>query len=529
MTRTTIFIRKWTMLIHRWMGIAFCLLFIAWFISGIVMMYYPYPRVSAEDRLERTKALDGERIAVSPAEAYRAVTAPDNVMQMSLAMVDDRPVYHFLIGRDRKTVYADSGELLQAAPQDVARRVASLWVGKPGEAASVEGPIVEPDQWTVPQGTMAYKPFWKFTWPSGDQVYVSLKTGQVVQYTTTQARWGAWFGAVPHWIYFTPLRANPVLWNQTVVWLSGAGTVMTLLGLVAGLWLYSPSKRYRTVEGRTSVPFKGQKRWHVILGLLFGLVTCTWIFSGMMSMSPFPGLRDKGRIPDVEAVLRGGKLNALAFQAKLPQQALSECEGLAVAQIDFTTIDGVATYLAYAPGNVSRIVPVSGPALAELPLAEISRIVQRAAQPHSVVELQQIHEYETYYVDRKNRRPLPVYRVRLNDPAEALYYIDAKTARVVQSYGPGSRWNRWLYHGLHSFDLPLLYKYRPAWDIVVLGLMLGGTWLCVTSLVIAWQRLRQKSARWRKQSRKRLLNPSASSASAGTVVLPRSPAISDGD
>jgi hypothetical protein len=72
--------------------------------------------------------------------------------------------------------------------------------------------------------------------------------------------------------------------------------------------------------------------------------------------------------------------------------------------------------------------------------------------------------------------------------------VDFRTGRVVASYGSGGRWNRWLYHGLHSFDLPWLYQYRPAWDVAVLFLMLGGTGLCVTSVVIAWRRLRRKAA-----------------------------------
>jgi hypothetical protein len=51
------------------------------------------------------------------------------------------------------------------------------------------------------------------------------------------------------------------------------------------------------------------------------------------------------------------------------------------------------------------------------------------------------------------------------------------------------------YHGLHSLDFPWLYNYRPAWDIVVMTFMLGGTALCVTSLVLAWRVLGRKLAR----------------------------------
>ena len=52
--------------------------------------------------------------------------------------------------------------------------------------------------------------------------------------------------------------------------------------------------------------------------------------------------------------------------------------------------------------------------------------------------------------------------------------------------------SRWLYHGLHSLDFPWLYNYRPLWDIVVITLMLGGTAVCVTSLMLAWKVLVRK-------------------------------------
>jgi hypothetical protein len=54
--------------------------------------------------------------------------------------------------------------------------------------------------------------------------------------------------------------------------------------------------------------------------------------------------------------------------------------------------------------------------------------------------------------------------------------------------------SRWLYHGLHSLDFPWLYNYRPLWDIVVITFMIGGTALCVTSLILAWRVLGRKLA-----------------------------------
>ena len=106
------------------------------------------------------------------------------------------------------------------------------------------------------------KPLWKYSWPNGDQVYISEATGEVVQYTTTASRLGAYVGAIPHWLYFTPLRKNGPQWSRVVIWSSGIGTVAAILGIVIGIWMYSPRKRYRYQGAPTSIPYRGQKRWH---------------------------------------------------------------------------------------------------------------------------------------------------------------------------------------------------------------------------------------------------------------------------
>ena len=38
--------------VHRWLGVALCVVFLLWFPSGIGMMYWDYPAVSDGDRLE---------------------------------------------------------------------------------------------------------------------------------------------------------------------------------------------------------------------------------------------------------------------------------------------------------------------------------------------------------------------------------------------------------------------------------------------------------------------------------------------
>jgi hypothetical protein len=313
-------------------------------------------------------------------------------------------------------------------------------------------------------------------------------TGEVVQHTTRASRIAAYFGAIPHWLYFTPLRKHANEWAHFVIWAAGLGTVAALLGITLGVWMYSPSKRFHYKGAPSSIPYAGQKRWHSILGLVFGLVACTWVFSGMLSMEPFPKLQrgQEGPRSRVAAALHGEPIQLREFNAKLPREALAQVDpGFRVKELVVSSFAGEPVYLAAASLNQTRIIPVHGDPAIEFDTSKIIQVMKNAVLPHSLAEARLMTEYDAYYLDRLKQRPLPVIFARVNDDENSTYYVDPKTARIVQSYNSHSRWNRWLYHGLHAIDFPLLYQHRPLWDIVVLILLVGGTSLCVTSLILA--------------------------------------------
>ena len=81
------------------------------------------------------------------------------------------------------------------------------------------------DQWTVTGQYRSLRPLWKFAGADGEVVYVSDISGEVVQHTDCLSRSGSYFGAVPHWIYFTQLRKDAALWSIVAISLSGAGVV----------------------------------------------------------------------------------------------------------------------------------------------------------------------------------------------------------------------------------------------------------------------------------------------------------------
>ena len=224
-------LKRAALFVHRWMGVTFCLLFAWWFLSGIFMMYWDFPEVSEPQRLARAQTLDVSRIARSPQEAYAALGLDQPPGRMVLAMFDGRPVYRFRANGGDQMVYADDAKPVMEFSRDMLARIASAWTGQPAAHARVKA-AKEVDQWTVGGIFRALQPLWKYTWPNGEEVYVSEATGEVAQYTTRGSRLGAYLGPIPHWLYFTPLRKNGRLWSKIVIWLSAVATFVALFGLV---------------------------------------------------------------------------------------------------------------------------------------------------------------------------------------------------------------------------------------------------------------------------------------------------------
>jgi hypothetical protein len=478
--------------VHRWLGVVLCLLFLLWFPSGFVMMYWDYPSVRPADRLAHQTALDPATIKFSPAEAAAKaeIEAPGSIRLTTFA---GRPVYRFGGRGDSAVVYADTGDEQVEVTQDDVATIAQMWSGQSVKAARVESVEIA-DQWTLQDRIRDLQPLWKFSWPDGQQLYVSQASGDVIQYTTSASRIGAYFGAIPHWLYFTPLRRNGPAWNKVVVWSSGIATISAILGMVIGVWIYSPSKRYRHDGAPASIPYYSWKRWHTIIGLIVGTGAVTWAFSGLLSMEPFPERDDRGSRRNQQSIMQAlrGRAPLEKFAAKDPRAALTQLAGLSVKDLELTAIAGEPAYFAtIAPGD-TRIVPLNGEPRHELDSRRIADIVTRAAGPLGGATVHVISQYDRYYLDRNHQAPLPVVLVEMNEPGHSRYYIDPKSARVVGGYSAANFMDRWLYHGLHSMNFPWLYNHRPAWDIVVSGFMLGGTALSVTSLVLAWQVLGRK-------------------------------------
>ena len=91
-------------LVHRWLGILFCLLFAMWFASGIVMHFVPFPSLTEAERIDGLAAIEASPDLRSPAEAAGAVK---DAARVRLLQRDDGPVYLVSSAVRREGVWRD--------------------------------------------------------------------------------------------------------------------------------------------------------------------------------------------------------------------------------------------------------------------------------------------------------------------------------------------------------------------------------------------------------------------------------------
>ena len=210
-------------------------------------------------------------------------------------------------------------------------------------------------------------------------------------------------------------------------------------------------------------------------------------------------------IDKVQLALVGSVWSGQDYEYRSPSAALlSLPQTFRARELELTYISGKPFYLATETPSQTILLPVASGLLETIEPRLLNDAVANAASPYKVVETRLVTQYEIYYVDRERRKRLPALYLRLNDANDSAFYIDLHSGRIVESYGTTARYDRWLYRGLHNFDLPWLYRNRPAWDLLVISMMTGGIFLSITGVVIGSRRIRRKFlAKLRRQRRLR--------------------------
>ncbi|NVM79644.1 hypothetical protein FHW83_005485 [Duganella sp. SG902] len=468
---------------HRWLGIVLGLLVLLWFGSGIVMMYVPYPSLSEQERMQWLMPLDASQIKLSAWDAWQASGEPGIPGVVRLNSVAGRPAYHFKVDGRWTSVWADNGAALQVTGT-IAK--ASAGSAAPGaRAMSVD--VVDLDQWTFGR-VKEHRPLYRVAAvdAAGSVLYVSGRTGELVRDTTRSERAWNWAGSVIHWIYFTPLRTHGQPWRQVVMWSSGAAFLLVMLGMVLGIQRVRLRRRY--AGGRRS-PYRGWQAWHHWLGLGMGTLTLTWLFSGWLSVTPFdwlssPGVTDKDRL-----AFAGGPLEPKDLSLSVAELVRTHT---GLLELEWRRVDGRLYLSAFDRMRRRLFDAASGLVVTSIPEQTLLHAVRATRPDVPLLAAEMLGTGDSYYYSHHAEAAFPVLRVRFKLTDEATFYVDPAQGLLAGYADSNSKWNRWLFNGLHQLDFAAMVRARPAWDIMVASLCVLGAMLSATGLVLGWRRLRKR-------------------------------------
>jgi hypothetical protein len=474
----------WRLLVitHRYLGVTVGLLMLMWFLSGIVMMYVGFPRVTEE---ARTRTLTP--IAWQACCRFEEQLAADDetIVRAQVENLAGVPVLRLQrIGRRDNAIDLAHGAIMridaeqaQAIVLDAAPRI----IGQPARVVATE--YADSDQWTVGR-LFRDRPLYRFEFddPERTHIYVSTTAGQIVHWTTATQRFWNWLGAIPHWIYPTILRSNLVLWSQVVIWTSVLGTFLAVLGIFIGIAQFG-----RGSAGKPS-PYHGLLFWHHMAGLVFGLVTLTWVVSGLVSMNPW-GFLEGRRGGGEQARLQGAPPKWSDVRASLGAMRALPSLSNAVSVVTAPLAGRLHWLATLDNGTVMRLNAAGD--VAALTSAELAQAAQRLAGTAPIAEQGLMQEEDAYYFNGHDLNVmLPAYRVILGDAEATRYYLDATSGALLHRADANGRWHRWLFSGLHRIDFTAWIRARPLWDLIVLPLMLGGIAVAATGVYLAFRRVR---------------------------------------
>jgi PepSY-associated TM region len=468
---------KVLVLLHRWLGVGFCLLFAMWFASGIVMHFVPFPSLTETARFAGLLPIDASRIRHGPDEAADASHVKD-ARRVRLIQRPDGPVY--IVSGGSKPVALHAADLSDAAVTSdrAALDIATTHARQRGietTHAAVAG-AADFDQWSVPNGFDEHRPLYRVALNDADgtELYVSFTTGEVVLGTTRFERVWNYAGSVIHWIYPTILRSNWRAWDISVWTLSFVALIAAVTGVVLGVIKLKISR-----HGVRS-PFRGWHAWHHILGLVTATFLMTWIFSGWLSMD-HGLLFSRGRLSDAEAAALSHPPDwAVVRGNRVPiSSAIKEVEWFAF---------GDRFYRRERTGLASQLLTVVDPGSSRsrpsLTAEEAAGLVQRIA-PNCA---------SPFVVSRDDDYPIassvpdaPVYRSICGD---IWFQIDGATGAMLERLDGSRRVYRWVYTALHTLDFPILMAHPLLRSGLIVVLCAIGFGFSLTGVVIGWRRLR---------------------------------------
>ena len=465
-------------LFHRWVGVVLCLMFAAWFATGAMMVFVAFPALPDADRAAHGERIVAGQIALAPHAASGWLGDPGDLRLVSRA---GQAAYVGTRQGHTVALSATDGGVLAPLDATQAAKVASAFAQ--ARAASVSGPF-DYDQWIVHQQFDPLRPFYRVRLAGDDglDLYVSSRTGEVVQRTRRLERAANWVGSVVHWVYYVPLRRSFAAWDWTV-WI---GALLGLASVSAGLTLgVRATLKMRRNPRPSPSPFRGLLRWHHLLGLAAGLFVFAWIGSGWLSMDHARLFSSGEASPAQASAYRGprGSADAALGQAEVREAAQG------ATRIEFGQVAGCEV-AASVGARMRRTLAACSQGLrrgADLPHDLIVAALQAAWPQARIGALSPRHADSPYA--KAEGLPDGALQASVEAPQPFSVFIHPATGKLLVVMDRSRAAYAWLYYMVHTYNYPGLSD-RPVLRITILLVPLAlGFAFSVTGLLSARRRL----------------------------------------
>lgn len=482
--------------LHRVLGTLLSALFLVWFLSAFVMMYHGFPQVTTTEKQAKQQVLTCALPALD--EVAHRLPPDEKVRSVRVDRYLGQTIFHIRTAEGEYHLPADSADTLPIIDAARIYQVATLWCQAPVERIDTLSRL---DQW-IPFGHLRKEfPIYQFHFddPEQHQLYIGSLSGEVLQYTSRDERFWAWLGAIPHWVYFTWLRQDAQLWSITLITLSAIGCLMTLAGLWVGVHTW---RRSRKGKAQFSPYRKRWYHWHYVTGIVFGLTVFTFTFSGLMSLADIPAWVSK---PVLEKnPTRELKKGFALDKYKLDYRQLST-HYPDIRSVEWSNFRSTPYYVVKRATETLYIdASDSLPRPLKLAETQVVKAIRAIHGDSSTLHTTLLTEFETDYRDmsrmRRGQSQLPVWKVVVDDADHSSYYIHPQTG-TVKYVNTTSRWKYWTYTALHRLRVQGLNSSATLRKSVLWVLLLGGTVVSLSGLVLGLRYIRRKLIlarnRWR--------------------------------
>ncbi len=450
------------------------LMCLIWFLTGIVLIFTGYPHASREKRFLHLETFSPQEI--------QNIQAPDSSFKGSVELEKylGQSVYRVSSGRKTQKVYnAQTLEPIKTFTIEQADQLSMSYTQSTSHKILISNQL---DQWVPWSYYKSLLPFYKcyMNDDAHSVVYVSQKTGSIIQKTTRKERWIAYFSAIPHWVYFVSLRNQMGLWKTIMIILSVLGLLASISGIAVGI--------YRKKKKSITPYKKFNYKWHHIFGYFFGVFVFTFILSGLISITNIPdwmvGVSKK------EKITWDQKLDLTKSKSIAPSaiyKAIKNKEG--IRKIEWKTIFNTPYYLVYYNDyQVPEAYFLKNGSVQPANEYELSAIKKQAQEKfgkyNPEVSIQK--GYDNYYSSNAMLYiPQTAYKVVLNDDAKTWLYINPQTGEEILRYNKNKRVRRWLYRALHTFNFQFLKEMDWLRKTLLIIVSIAGIIICYTGLILS--------------------------------------------